>query len=137
MALGSKQVGEVTGPSAAAATSYVGGGGRNVASVSRDDVERIDASNQTSLGDEAILRYRDDATPVADRRRNKKPSANGPSWRTEYGKVQLLAAANDDNTTTGTIQLDQVLRAIDFYEKVIQITSGTAVQSGLVMNALY
>jgi len=136
MALGSKQVGEVTGPNAAAATSYVGGGGRNVASVSRDDVERIDASHQTSLGDEAILRYRDDATPVPTDRRRKRPSASGPSWRSQYGKVQLLASANED-TSNRSVSRDQLMRGISFYEKVIQVTSGTAIQAGAVMNLWY
>lgn len=137
MALGSKQVGEVASANAAAAATYVGGGGHNVASVSRDDVERVDFAHQTGMGDETVLRYRDDATPVVNDKRRKRPSANGPSWRSEYGKVQLLAAANDDSNTTGAILLDQVLRAINFYEKVIQVTAGTDVSTGKVMNLLY
>jgi hypothetical protein len=142
MALGSKQVGAVAASGVAAATVRIGSGGRNVASTSRDDVERLDYAHQAGVGDETILRYQQDSnvSPDGGRQRDPRERSDSPLWRSEFGKLLLSPSAVDDSSSDGsfpTLFLDQVLRGIGSYEQSIRITSPTTVRPGSVVNYLF
>jgi len=141
MALSTKQISAVSASGVAAATARIGSGGRNVASTSREDVERIDYAHQTGLGDESFLRYQQEAgvSPDGGRQRDSRDRQNTPLWRSEFGKLLLADSAQDD-TLPGAVPspfLDQILRGIGSYEQSIRITSPTTVRPGSVMNYLF
>jgi len=141
MALSTKQVSAVSASGVAAATARIGSGGRNVASTSREDVERLDYAHQAGLSDETLLRYQQDSSvsPDGGRQRDSRDRQDPPLWRSEFGKLLLAGAANDEDSSTQlpTLFLDQVLRGIGVYEQSIRITSPTTVRPGSVMNYLF
>lgn len=141
MALSTKQVSAVSASGVAAATARIGSGGRNVASTSREDVERLDYAHQASLSDETLLRYQQDSnvSPDGGRQRDSRERQDTPLWRSEFGKVLLTGSSNDDDSSPQlpTLFLDQVLRGIQVYEQSIRITSPTTVRPGSVMNYLF
>lgn len=141
MALSTKQVSAVSASGVAAATARIGSGGRNVASTSRDDVERLDYAHQTGLGEETLLRYQQDSSvsPDGGRQRDQRERQDTPLWRSAFGKILLAGASNDEDSSHAlpTLFLDQVLRGIGVYEQSIRITSPNTVRPGSVMNYLF
>jgi hypothetical protein len=141
MALSTKQVSAVSASGVAAATARIGSGGRNVASTSRDDVERLDYAHQTGLGEETLLRYQQDSSvsPDGGRQRDQREHQDTPLWRSAFGKILLAGASNDEDSSSPlpTLFLDQVLRGIGVYEQSIRITSPNTVRPGSVMNYLF
>ncbi|SEH43736.1 hypothetical protein [Magnetospirillum fulvum] len=141
MALSTKQVSAVSASGVAAATARIGSGGRNVASTSREDVERLDYAHQTGLGEETLLRYQQESSvsPDGGRQRDSRERQDTPLWRSEFGKLLLSESALDDDSSESfsTLFLDQVLRGIGIYEQSIRITSPTTVRPGSVMNYLF
>ncbi|CCG40283.1 hypothetical protein [Magnetospirillum molischianum] len=139
MALSTKQVSAISVSGVAAATARIGSGGRNVASTSREDVERLDYAHQTGLGDETFLRYQQEAnvSPDGGRQRDRQ---NPPLWRSEFSRFFLSDSAIDDDDSSNSLPplfLDQVLRGIGSYEQSIRITSPHTVRPGSVMNYLF
>jgi len=140
MALSTRQVGAATS-GVAAATVRVGTGGRNVASVSREDVERIDFAQQAGLGDETLLRFEQDGwlNPDGGGQSGRRDSSS--SWT--GGSFAPIAvppaedqqrAVQDDGPRPSLLQL---LRGIGSYEQSIRVVSPAVSRPGSVMNVLY
>lgn len=140
MALSTKQVGAAAASGVAAATVRVGSGGRNVASTSRDDVERLDFAHQSTLNDETILRFQQDGQLDPDGQRQRDRRNNGSTgWSSSLIGSIGVSATEERNGGSGStpLFLDQILRGIDSYEQNIRITSPTTAKPGSVMNALF
>jgi len=140
MALSTRQIGAATASGIAAATARVGNGGRNVASNTRADVEKMDFAPQMGVNEESILRFQQEAGQTnPDGRRQNREQRSGFSpllARNAYATgLDTPEEANADGSPK--LFLDQVMRGIGTYEENMRVTSPASVKPGSVMNYLF
>ncbi|CAA7627780.1 conserved hypothetical protein [Candidatus Terasakiella magnetica] len=138
MALSTRQIGSATASGVAAATSRIGTGGRNVASTTRPDVEKLDYSHQLGLNEESLLRFQDETgfNPDGRRQREHRDSQNALLSRGAFGfSVDSINEQNDGEQPR--LFLTDVARGVGSYEENMRITSPGTVKPGSVMNYLF
>jgi len=138
MALSTKQIGSAAASSVAAATSRVGGGGRNVASSTRPDVERPDFAHQTSFNQEALLRFEQDGALNPDGQRRRDPrDSNASVWNQGNIAFSFDVGTDTNSDATPRVFLTDVMRGVGSYEENMRVTSPSSVKPGSVMNYLF
>ena len=140
MALSTRQVGSATASSIAAATARVGNGGRNVASNTRADVEKMDFSPQLGVNEESMLRFQQEAGQTnPDGRRQSRDQSRGFTPLLARNAFAASLDNPDEANSDGSpkLFLDQVMRGIGTYEENMRVTSPAAVKPGSVMNYLF
>lgn len=139
MALSTKQVGAAAASGVAAATARVGTGGRNVASSTRPDVERLDYAHQAGLNEENILRFQQDGQLNPDGRRQQRDDRSGFTPLLSRSMLSFTAAPQDENNDNApaTLFLNEVMRGVNSYEENLRVTSPATVKPGSVMNYLF
>lgn len=139
MALGTHRVTAVSAPGmAAAATSRVASGGRNVASVSRGPIEPSNFSNEIGVNDNAYTRYEDELD--LSFREKKQEEA-----RREYTPL-MSRQANGFKVDEAEEMLGdggyglfrtEVMRGVGLYERTLSVTARGAVKRGSILNYMY
>lgn len=141
MALSTKQVGSASAAasSVAAATTRIGHGGRNVASSTRPDVERLDYTQHMGLNEESILRFQQEngINPDGGRRQSKDRGGFAPQTSLRIFEYGTDTSEDGSDPTSSRIFLNDVLRGVGTYEQNIRITSPGSVKPGSVMNYLF
>lgn len=141
MALSTKQVGSAVSSSIAAATVRVGsGGGRNVASATRADVEKLEFSPHLGISEEQILRFQQESGQLnPDGRRNSRENRDGFTPLLARGGFGLDLEVSEERNADGSAKLllTDIIRGIGSYEENMRVTSPAAVKPGSVMNYLF
>ncbi|RAU21333.1 hypothetical protein CU669_14280 [Paramagnetospirillum kuznetsovii] len=140
MALSTKQVGSAASSSVAAATARIGNGGRNVASTTRGDVEKLDFNPNLGVNGEQILRFQQESGNLnPDGKRGSRENRDGFTPLLNRGNLGIELDNTDDHNADGSpkLFLDQVLRGIGSYEENMRVTSPASVKPGSVMNYLF
>jgi hypothetical protein len=139
MALSTKQIGSATASSVAAATTRVGQGGRNVASSTRPDVERLDYAQHMGLNEESILRFQQETGVNPDGSRRQRDDRSPFTWQTSMRLFSFGTDSAEDgaDNNSGKLFLNDVMRGIGTYEENIRITSPGTPKPGSVMNYLF
>lgn len=141
MALSTKQIGSASAAasSVAAATARIGHGGRNVASSTRPDVERLDYTQHMGLNEESILRFQQENGINPDGGRRQREDRGGFAPQTSLRIFEYGTDTSEDGSdpTSSRIFLNDVLRGVGTYEQNIRITSPGSVKPGSVMNYLF
>lgn len=139
MALGTNRVTAVSAPGmAAAATSRLASGGRNVASVSRGPIEESSFSSQIGLNDNAYYRYEDELDLGFDEKQREDPrreytplmsrQANG--FRVDEAEESLGGGSESPFRT-------EVMRGVGLYERTLSVTAQGSVKRGSILNYMY
>lgn len=138
MALSTKQIGSAAASSVAAATTRVGHGGRNVASSTRPDVERLDYAQHMGLNEESILRFQQGSGLNPDGSRRQRDERAPFTLQTSMRMFGFGTDSAEDGSgdTSGKLFLNEVLRGIGSYEESLRITSPNSPRPGSVMNYL-
>lgn len=140
MALSTKQIGTATAAasSVAAATTRVGHGGRNVASSTRPDVERLDYAQQTNLNEESILRFQQEngVNPDGGRRQRDGRAPFAPQTSMRLFGYGTDMAEDGADAGSGKLFLNDFMRGIGTYEESLRIVSPGTPKPGSVMNYL-
>lgn len=139
MALTTKQVGSAVASSVAAATTRVGHGGRNVASSSSSNVERLDYAQHMGLNEESILRFQQEGgvNPDGSRRQRDDRGAFSPQGSLRIFEYGTDNTEDGSDPTSSKLFLNDILRGVGTYEQNIRITSPGSVKPGSVMNYLF
>ena len=139
MALSTKQVGSATASSVAAATVRVGHGGRNVASSTRPDVERLDYAQHASLNEEALLRFQQENGINPDGGRRQQEKRGGFTPQTSFPIFGYGTDGTEEANDSGSARLflNDIMRGIGTYEQNIRITTPGTPRPGSVMNYLF
>ncbi|OAN51456.1 hypothetical protein A6A04_16085 [Paramagnetospirillum marisnigri] len=139
MALSTKQIGSAASSSVAAATVRIGGGGRNVASATRADVEKLDFTPHLGVSEEQILRFQQEAGNLnPDGRRNSRENRDGFTPLLSRSSLGIeIEAAEERNADDFKLSLTDIMRGIGSYEENMRVTSPAAVKPGSVMNYLF
>ncbi|CAA7619894.1 hypothetical protein [Magnetospirillum sp. SS-4] len=137
MALSAQKIGSAAA-SAVAAASYVGAGGRNVASATRANVEKIDFAQHIGVNEESILHFRQENTPLnPDGRRQQREQRQGFTPLLARSGGFSLDALTERESETPRLFLTDVMRGIGSYEENLRVTSPASVKPGSVMNYLF
>lgn len=141
MALGTNKISATAGAGVtAAATSRVGAGGRNVASVTQTRVEGSSFAPQIGVNNESILHY-DDPGQGGDsrgqRRREDWPQAEFVALLGRGAGAGLAAAEQGGDAGGGRPFLTEMMRAVVTYEANMRATNPGSVRPGSVMNYLF
>ena len=137
MALSTRQVGSATASGIAAATARVGNGGRNVASTTRGDVEKMDFSPHLGVNEESVLRFQQEGQLNPDgRRQQQRDQRDGFTPLLARNAYSTNMDSTDETNADGSPNhfLNDVMRRIGTYEENIRLTSPAAVKPGSVMN---
>ena len=140
MALSARQIGSATASGIAAATVRVGNGGRNVASATRADVEKMDFSPHLGVNGEQILSFQQDTGQLNPdgRRQSRDPRDGFTPLLARSASLSSIDAADEANSgDPSKIFLNEVIRGIGTYEENMRVTSPAAVKPGSVMNYLF
>ncbi|TAN75834.1 MAG: hypothetical protein EPN20_02355 [Magnetospirillum sp.] len=140
MALSTRQVGSATASGIAAATARVGTGGRNVASTTRGDVEKLDFAPHLGVNEESMLRFQQEAGQLnPDGRRQQRDNREGFTPLLARNAYTAGLAPPEDTTSdsSGKLFLTEVMRGIGTYEENMRVTSPASVKPGSVMNYLF
>jgi hypothetical protein len=138
MALSTRQIGSATASGVAAATARVGTGGRNVASATRADVEKLDFTPHLGVNEESILRFQQENTSLnPDGRRQQRESHGGHTPLLARGAFSVDTLEERGGDDAPRLFLTEVMRGISSYEENLRVTSPAAVKPGSVMNYLF
>jgi hypothetical protein len=141
MALGTNKItASATTGVAAAASSRVGTGGRNVASVTQHRVEDLSFAPNIGVNEESILHYNDQSQSESGGGRRRKEEHGGHFTplisRGAFGfKVDEAEEANAGSDHE--VFLTDVMRGIGTYESNMRTTSPVTVKPGSVLNYMY
>ncbi|MDO8608779.1 MAG: hypothetical protein Q7R40_19780 [Phaeospirillum sp.] len=140
MALSTRQVGSATASGIAAATARVGAGGRNVASATRADVEKLEFSPHLGVNEESMLRFQQESGELnPDGRRQHRDQRDGftPLLARNAYSANLDSGEEIDSHGSPALFLNEVMRGIGTYEENMRVTSPASVRPGSVMNYLF
>ena len=140
MALSTKQVGSAASSNVAAATARIGGGGRNVASATRGDVEKLDFSPNIGVNGEQTLRFQQDTGDLnPDGRGNSKNRQEGFTPLLTRNAINIELEDTNDRNSDGSfkLMLSDIVRGVGTYEENMRVTSPASVKPGSVMNYLF
>lgn len=139
MALGTQKVTAVSAPGmAAAATSRLGSGGRNVASVSKGPVEDASFSSQIGTNDNSLYRYEDELDlsfgekQQEEARREYTPLMTRQANGFRVDEAEEILGSGGDSTFR-----NEVIRGAGLYERTLSITAHGTVKRGSILNYMY
>lgn len=142
MALGTNKItASATTGVAAAASSRVGTGGRNVASVTQHRVEGMSFAPNIGVNEESILHYNDQSQfeDGGSGRRRKEERGGQFTPLISRGAFGYMVDEAEEATTANDPQvfLTDVMRGIGTYESNMRATSPVTVRPGSVLNYMY
>jgi hypothetical protein len=142
MALGTNKItASATTGVAAAASSRVGTGGRNVASVSQYRVEDLSFAPNIGVNEESMLHYQDQSKFEGGGGGRKRQEERGTQFTPliTRGAFGFKVEEAEEATLAGEapVFLTDVMRGVGTYESNMRATSPITVRPGSVMNYMY